>query len=283
MTEYFAILGLAPGATREQIRMAFRRLARELHPDVAGSYGLPPHEADRRFKEVRQAYELLMAAVPIPAIVRDAPAANPAQEQAEAARPAGPRRQAAPYEKRAERGADFELGLAVTLEEVLLGGVRQVSYRPGTGQPPRQVQVTIPPGVRPDQVLRVPREGLPGRHLGRAGDLLLRVRYTPHRMFGVRESNLLAELAIHPALAVVGGVFAIPLLGGGETQLQVPAGVQGGQQYRIHGEGLPQAGQSRGDLIITISIAVPTRYSMEERRLWEELARLASASESQAN
>jgi curved DNA-binding protein len=270
MREYFAILGLEPGATPREIRLAFRRLARELHPDLASAHGLGKEEAESRFREVRQAYEVLLAAPAIPG--------RPAAATSAPARTKdGAWRRATPFEKRPDKGADFELGLAVTLEEVLLGGVRQVSYRLVPHEPHRQAQAIIPRGVRPDQVLRVPKEGHPGRHGGRPGDLLLRVRYAPHAWFSVEGVNLGAELAVHPALAVVGGVFPIPLLGGGEHALQVPAGVQATQQYRIHGQGLPQAGpgQSRGDLVVTISIAIPTAYSMEERRLWEQLARLA--------
>lgn len=273
MREYFAILGLEPGASARDIRLAFRRLARELHPDVATAHGLGKEESEHRFREVRQAYEALLA---LPSPEPSTPAASPraaARTSQSVAR--GPWQRATPFEKPSAKGEDFEIGLAVTLEEVLLGGVRQVSYRLPGETAHRQVQVTVPPGVRPDQVLRLPKGGFPGRHGGRPGDLLLRVRYAPHPWFGVRESSLLAELAVHPALAVIGGVFTIPLLGGGEHQLPVPAGVQANQQYRVHGEGLPRTGQARGDLIITISIAIPTTYSMEERRLWEKLAKLA--------
>ena len=274
MREYFTILGLELGATPREIRLAFRRLARELHPDVATAHGLSKEEAECRFREVRQAYETLLA---MPS--GKATAAPPPTRERERERPvetaSGPWRRATPFEKQSAKGEDFEIGLAVTLEEVLHGGVRQVGYRLAGETAHRQVQVTVPKGARPEQILRIPKEGYPGRHGGRPGDLLLRVRYAPHSWFAVREGSLLAELAVHPALAVIGGVFTIPLLGGGEHQLPVPAGVQTGQQYRVHGEGLPRAGQVRGDLIITISIAIPTNYSMEERRLWEQLARLA--------
>jgi curved DNA-binding protein len=296
--DYYEVLGVPRDASEEDIRRAYRRLARENHPDVNKD-----PEAEDRFKEISEAYEVLRD--PEKRERYDRLGANwKAGQDVSGAEgftdfggngPAGgfrdvrfdfggddfgggdfsdffegmfsgrgrgrPGRRAAGFDGFSTRGGDREATLELSLEEAAAGGRRRISLADG-----RDYEVQIPPGVRDGQLIRMSGEGGQGIGGGPAGDLLLRVRIRPHPRFRVDGSDLHTTLPVNPSEAALGASVRVPTLTG-SARLRVPAGSSCGRRLRLRGEGL-----GGGDLYATVNIKVPKRLSKRERELYEELA-----------
>lgn len=328
--DYYAILGVPRNASDAEIKKAFRKLAREYHPDVAKD----KKRAEEKFKEVNEAYEVLGdpnnrkkydqlgASWKSGADFRPPPGwGGFGGQQTRSGGPTefetnfggtgfsdffeqlfGGRRRngGSPFSgfseaDFAERGADIEGDIMVTLEEALRGSVRSVNVRhtvecescAGTGrrgQRPCVVcagqgrvtksemyQVKIPPGVIEGQKLRLAGRGEAGSRGGGAGDLFLRVRLAKHPDFEVRERNLVYEVALAPWEAVLGAELSVPTLEG-RVNIRIPPGTQSGTKLRVRGRGLPSPNGTPGDLIVVTRVDVPTQVSDSERELWKKLA-----------
>lgn len=321
--DYYQTLGVPRGASDAEIKTAFRRLARQYHPDVAKE----KRGAEERFKEINEAYEVLGnpdnrkkydrlgANWRAGAEFRPPPGWQPGGRGSGSASGRGE-----PFEFRfggtgfsdffeqffgqsgrfrqsggfreseadgfgveteadtaAERGADVEGSILVTLEEVLRGSVRSISLRwtnPHTGRSEsRTIKARIPPGVREGQLIRLAGRGETGIGGGGAGDLYLRVRLAAHPDFRVEGHDLYHDLDLAPWEAVLGATVSAPTLDG-RVSLRIPPGAGSGQQLRVRGRGLPGgASGGQGDLYVVLSIQVPSKVSASERALWEKLAR----------
>src|SRR6516165_1992127 len=334
--DYYETLGVPRTASDADIKKAFRKLAREHHPDVAKN----KKQAEEKFKEINEAYEVLGD----PAKRKKYDELGPNWSAGAEFRPPpgwesysrgggfpgrGPRGEEYEFhfggtgfsdffeqlfgsrgrgaggfgragglgaEDLAERGADIEGDIMVTLEEAMRGSVRSVSVRHavpcehcgGTGQRARHVcnvcggtgqvaktdtyQVKIPAGVTEGQRLRLAGRGEAGMAGGAAGDLYLRVRFARHPDFEVQDHNLIYEAELAPWEAVLGANISVPTLNG-RVNIKIPPGTSGGQKLRVRGRGLPERGAGSGDLIVVTRIEVPTQVTESERKLWEELAR----------
>ena len=308
--DYYETLGVTRSASPDEIKQAFRKLARLYHPDVAKN----KTTGEAKFKEINEAYEVLGDAEKRRRY--DELGANWQEENSAAARGQNHSRQRAPdfefggtgfsdfFESffgsgrggfgtpRASAGhatgdgrafsfpgQDVEAELLVTLEEALHGSNRKITLRRSRDEGPDgrtdTYQVRIPAGVREGQRIRLAGQGTAGEGGGAAGDLFLRVRLARHPDFVVQASDLYYELALAPWEAVLGVQSKIPALDG-PTSLTVPAGTAAGTQLRLRGLGLPRADGSRGDLYATIQIEVPRAVTPDERALWEQLARTSS-------
>ena len=304
--DYYQTLGVERSATPEDIKQAFRKLARIHHPDVAKNKAV----GEEKFKEINEAYEVL--GDPEKRRRYDELGAN---WQSGGDEPAGARRGAA----RPGPGSDFEFGgtgfsdffesffggsrdgygsfgggqpaedghgfvhpgrdveadIMVTLEEALRGSKRSVTLRrPGIdGGDDRTdtYQVRIPAGVREGQRIRLAGQGGEGFGGGKAGDLYLRVRLARHPDFNVKGHDLYFDLDLAPWEAVLGVQAKVPSLDG-TTSLKVPPGTAAGNQLRLRGLGLPRADGKRGDLYAVARIQVPPSANASERALWEKLA-----------
>jgi len=302
--DYYKVLGVPATATEEEIKKAFRTLARKYHPDVAKDKA----NADQRFKEINEANEVLSD----PETRRKydqlgadwktggqrRPPPGPTGQWSETGEPDEFRFEgtgfsdffeqvfgrgsqhfspAAPSEHTL-RGEDIQGDILITLDEVLKGATRAVSVRrtnAGSGQEETQTyQVRIPAGVQAGQSIRVPGKGGEGVDGGSAGDIFLRVRYAKHGDWGVRGADLLGDLELAPWEAVLGATVPVRTLEG-TVLLKVPPGTQQGHQLRIRGQGLPCGGGKRGDIYAGVSIQVPPSASKEEERAWKELAGLS--------
>ncbi len=177
-------------------------------------------------------------------------------------------------EEYAERGQDIEGDILVTLEEALHGSVRSVTVRRPSGRSVKTetYQVRVPPGVTEGQKLRLAGRGEIGAGGGAAGDLYLRVRLAKHPDFEVEGHNLIYEAELAPWEAVLGANLSVPALDG-RVNIKIPAGTQDGQKLRVRARGLPARDGSRGDLLIVTKVAVPSRVTDAEKKLWEQLAR----------
>ncbi len=298
--DYYETLGVARTAAPEEIKLAFRKLARIHHPDVAKN----KVTGEAKFKELNEAYEVLSdpekrqrydeLGANWQGGANEAPASGfhrgPTRTPADGSdfefggtgfssffeSYFGSRQGGNPF---AQEGRDVEADLLVTLEEALRGSPRKVTLRRsgGAGAPDRidTYQVRIPPGVREGQRIRLAGQGGMGAGRGGAGDLYLRVRLARHPDFSVQAADLHYGLDLAPWEAVLGVQARIPTLDG-TTSLRVPAGTAAGTQLRLRGLGLPQEDGSRGDLYATVQIRLPGTVSAEEKGLWEKLAQVST-------
>lgn len=311
--DYYSILGVPRTASQEEIKRAFRSLARQHHPDSArGDPG-----AEEKFKEANEAYEVLKDPEKrkkydaLGSGWQDETEFRPPPEWAPRGRSGrGPGfdfnvggtgfsdffeaffgsagMEEDPFadpgfyqggRSRQARGGDLEADLMVTLEEAVRGAVRQVSVQRETrsGYPPsvETYQVRIPPGVRQGQRIRLSGKGESGRSGGGAGDLYLRVRLAEHPTFRIEGDDLYCDLDLAPWEAVLGAKVSIPTPTG-SAMLTIPAGTSTGKKFRLRGHGMPAVGGQRGDLYAVAQIQIPLETTAEERKLWEELARSSS-------
>jgi curved DNA-binding protein len=170
----------------------------------------------------------------------------------------------------AERGADIEGDIMVTLEEAMRGSVREVNVRHPVGRKVETEthQVKIPPGVTEGQKLRLAGRGERGENGGAAGDLYLRVRLAKHPDFDVEDHNLIHELELAPWEAALGAEISVPTLTV-PVKIKITPGTQSGQKLRVRGRGLPPS----GDLMVVTRIVTPAKISDAEKKLWEQLQR----------
>lgn len=301
--DYYATLGVPRTATEEEIKRAFRQLARKYHPDVAKD----KQTAEAKFKEINEAYEVLGnpenrrkydqlgADWKQGAQFRPPPGAGRSRrgpggfEEHEFSFGGtgfsdffealfGARARGGGFEFAGEeaagglRGQDIEGDLLVTLHEALQGSVRTVSLRAPTGGAGRDFKVRIPAGVKEGQLIRVPGLGGPGP--AGAGDLYLRVRFEQHPDFTVRGGDLETELPLAPWEAALGATVQLRTLDGPVT-VRVPAGTGSGRRLRVRGHGLPAGDGARGDLYARVSVEVPADLTPAQREAWEALARVS--------
>jgi curved DNA-binding protein len=306
--DYYESLGVPRGASEAELKKAFRKLAREYHPDVAKD----KKKAEEKFKEINEAYEVLSD--PEKRKKYDELGANwksgaefrppPGWGSAGQARGFRGGSQAHEFEfggtgfsdffeqlfgsrmrgntggfgsrggfaeeDFAARGRDIEGDIMVTLDEVLHGSVRAVTVQHNSRTETHQVK--IPAGVAEGQKLRLAGRGEKGSGGASSGDLYLRVRLAKHPDFEVEDHNLIYEAELAPWEAVLGASISVPTLDG-RVNIKIPPGTQTGQKLRVRGRGLPQRGGSHGDLIVVTRVEVPLHVTDAERKLWEQLAR----------
>jgi curved DNA-binding protein len=286
--DYYDVLGVARDASQDDIRRAYRKLAREYHPDLNAD-----PDAEDRFKELGEAYEVLSDPDKRGRYDRlgaqwrvqeRAPGGQDFEDffagqgfdhdmgaefgdgmfsefferlfgDGAAPRPSGPL-----------RGRDIEAVIELSLEDALNGSGRRLSLGEG-----HSVAVNIPAGVREGQRIRVAGQGVPGRDGGPAGDLYLLVRLKPHPRFRRQGDDLQVDVRVAPWEASLGATVPVSTLTG-TAQVRVPAGSSSGRRLRLRGRGLPKRDGERGDLYATVQIAVPKHPSEEERELFEKLA-----------
>jgi curved DNA-binding protein len=269
--DFYDVLGVERGASADEIRRAYRKLARRYHPDVSKD-----PDAEERFKEVSEAYDVLSD-----------PEKREGYDRFSGAAGGGP--EFGGFEAGdlgdlfetflggaglrggfAERGADHEAVVELSLEEAARGGRRSMALGDG-----RSYDVAIPPGVRQDQRIRLAGEGGQGFGGGPSGDLFLRVRLAPHPRFRLDGRDLHTDLPVTPWEAALGAEAAVPTLDG-SARVRVPAGSSSGRRLRLRGQGFPGPRGGRGDLYATVKIMVPAHLSDRERELFEQLAAASS-------
>jgi DnaJ-class molecular chaperone len=181
---------------------------------------------------------------------------------------------------RTARGEDISAKVAVTLEQLVSGEKARVDLPTG-----RTVDVAIPPGTKPGQVIRLKGQGRPGARGGSAGDALVTVDFVPHPVFRVDGTVLRADVPVPIETAVLGGKARVPTLDGPVT-MTIPANSNSGRTMRLKGKGLPQFSGVRGDLLVTLRVMLPEGGDKELEALmktWRQSGKhQASSEESEA-
>lgn len=295
--DYYKTLGVEPEASADEIRRAYRKLARQYHPDRNKEAG-----SEDRFKEIGEAYEALKDPEkrkhydqvraggwrggdnfePPPGWtggVRGGGQAGDGQgfggfgdfsdffeSLFGGGLGGGARRQVR------AKGRDINASIEIDLDTAFNGGKRRLTLDRG-GQR-QSLEVNIPAGVTPGRKIRLAGQGEPGIGGGPPGDLLMEVRIAPHPIFSLDGRNVLVDLPIAPWEAALGAKVRVPTLGGKVT-MNVPAGSSSGSRMRLKGRGLP--GKPAGDQIVNLKVVVPKPRSERERALYEELAEASGA------
>lgn len=300
--DYYAALGVDKKASADEIKKAYRKLARKYHPDVSKE-----KNAKEKFQEVSEAYETLKdpekrAAYdqlgsyqpgqdfrPPPDWEQQFSSGGFSFDEADladlfAGLGGGPRGFRGGTRSRADMpipGEDYEVAARITLEQAYEGTMLelnlQIPEHDAQGRLrriPRTFTARIPKGVSSGERLRLPGQGGKGVNGGRDGDLYLNVEIAPHRVYRVSGRDLYVDLPLAPWEAVLGATVEIPTLGGA-VRLKIRPGTQAGQQLRLAKRGLPKPGQE-GDLFAIVQIAVPTSPDEREKALYTQLAEASS-------
>ena len=300
--DYYKIMGVARSATQDEIKRAYRQLARKHHPDVSKA-----SDAEERFKELGEANEVLKdpekrAAYdrlganwkkgqyfqPPPDWNTDFESSGPGfggQDTGEQsdffeslfrrgfARQQGNAAGAQGYHA---HGQDSHAKIQISLEEAYHGGSRRVTLQipqvdadGHVALRDHPIEFTIPRGVRAGQRIRLAGQGGPGMGKGQPGDLYLEVDFLPHKHYRVDKHDVYLNLPVAPWEAALGAVIEVPTPSG-TVELTVPAGSAEGRKLRLKGRGIP--GKTPGDFYFVLKIAVPPAESEAEKTLYRNMA-----------
>lgn len=281
--DYYEILGVPRSASEEEIKSAYRKLARKYHPDVSKE-----GDAEARFKEIGEAYQVLKDSEKRAAYDRMGSQWRAGQEfqpppnfgggefaggdfgeffEAMFGRQAG---RGAGRRPMHARGEDQNASITIDLEDSYRGAQRQVSLRvPGRGAPQtRTLDVNIPKGIRQGQSLRLTGQGSPGVGQGKPGDLYLEISFAPHPVYRVQDRDVFMDLPLAPWEAALGTTVDVRTPDGAEFALSIPAGSNAGRKLRLKGKGIP--GAPAGDFYAVIGIALPPATSDAQRAAYEQ-------------
>lgn len=303
--DYYKVLGVERTAAQDEIKRAYRKLVRKYHPDV--NTGPDAVEAERKFKDVGEAYEVLQD--PEKRAAYDQLGAN--WKEGQAFRPptdwdegfefsgggyteADPNnfgsffnelfaRQGKPSANRqSERqfnapGQDHHAKIVIDLAEAYAGGTRDFTLRAPELDPgghvvlqERVIRVAIPKGVTTGQHIRLSGKGSPGFGQGKAGDLYLEVTIKEDPAYRIEGRDVFMDLPIAPWEAALGARISAPTPNG-KVELSVPKHAQSGKKLRLKGRGIP--GRHAGDLYAVLKIVIPPDESAKARELYEQMAR----------
>jgi curved DNA-binding protein len=284
--DYYKILGVARGASDEEVKKAYRKLARKYHPDVSKEAN-----AKEKFQDVSEAYETLKDADKR-AAYDSLGSHRPGQDFrpppdwfdrfGRGGRGGGGQEEdlggidlsdlfasfGRGFQQRRDfrmPGEDYEVTVPLTLEELARGGTER-EFRIGE----RSVRARIPRGAAHGDRLRLRGKGGPGASGGPAGDLFLNLSVQPHALFKASGHDLDIEVPVAPWEAALGAQIEVPTLEG-EVAMKLPPGSKSGQKLRLAGKGLPKPGGDAGDLYAVISAALPGSLTERERELYEAL------------
>jgi len=301
--DYYQILGVPREATAEEVKKAFRKLARKYHPDVSKEAN-----AEARMQELNEANAVLSDPEKRAAYDQLGRGYQPGQDFqpppdwdagfefsgrgfapgeaadfsdffAELFGRMGGARGFAPGQRAhfQARGEDHHAKVLLDLEDAFTGATHQISLRaPRTDAQgrvtldTRTLNVKIPQGVYAGQIIRLAGQGAPGSGGAAAGDLMLEVRFRPHARFRAQGRDLYLSLPVAPWEAALGAVVAVALPQG-SVKVRIPEGAQSGRQLRVRGKGIP--GTPPGDLLLDLQVVLPPAATAKARALYETMAR----------
>jgi curved DNA-binding protein len=298
--DYYAVLGVEKSATADEIKRAYRKLARQYHPDLNKA-----PEAEARFKEIGEANDVLSDPEKRAAYDQIGQGYQPGQdfhpppgwdegfEFSGGAQSAGPqdfsdffedlfgkarRQQQGPHQQAGfnARGQDHHAHIEIDIEDSFSGAKRKITLKAPELTPEghvvlknRTLDVSIPKGIRQGQQIRLKKQGSPGIGKGDPGDLFLEIGFRPHKYYHAEGSDLYLDLPVAPWEAFLGSKVKVPTPSG-VVDLTIPAGSKQGRKLRLKGRGL--AAKQLGDLYVVVQIALPPASDKKARELFEKMA-----------
>tara|TARA_R110002111_G_C6006607_1_gene374036 strand:+ start:6808 stop:7779 length:972 start_codon:yes stop_codon:yes gene_type:complete len=302
--DYYKIMGVGKDASQDEIKRAYRKLARKFHPDVSKEAN-----AEERFKEVGEAYEVLND--PEKRTAYDQLGANWKAGQDGFTPPpgwdagfefhgggftdhasgtgdfsdffeslfgggrGGFTQGAGTRSHYQSRGEDSHAKVFIDLGDAYHGASRSISLRTTAlneqGRPQlkeRTLNIKIPKGVKAGQNIRLQGQGSPGIGGGKAGDLYLEINFNPHSFYKVEGHDVLLNLPISPWEAALGAKIPVPTPAG-KVELKIPSNSSSGKRMRLKGRGIP--GKNPGDFYVVLEIVLPEQLSDKEKELYEAL------------
>lgn len=294
--DFYEVLGVPRGASQDEIRKAYKKLAKKFHPDVKPE----DPQAQNKFAEITEAYEVLGDEEKRKKYDQFGHAfrgagENPFQGFGQGGgasfdlddilggmfgggrgfgggSPFGGGRRGAP---RAQKGQDAQAEITVPFQVAVEGGNHELSLQ--TGSRTERLSIRVPAGIDDGRTIRLAGQGNPGSGGGPAGDLLVTVHIAPHPWFRREGRNLLVDLPVTPSKAALGARVEVPTLTEGTVMLTVPPGTSSGARLRLRGKGVPdpKTGE-RGDQLAVLKIVVPRSLSEEAQTLYQKLATVAA-------
>ncbi|MFA7240860.1 MAG: DnaJ C-terminal domain-containing protein [Sulfuricellaceae bacterium] len=297
--DYYKIMGVARDATQDEIKRAYRQMARKYHPDVSKEAN-----AEARFKEVGEAYEVLKDAEKRAAYDQLGANWKAGQEfrpppdwdagfefsgggftggdaagfsdffESLYGRGFGAGRGA--HAAYPAQGEDHHAKVLIELEDAYTGATRtivlhvpEIDARGHVATREHKLNVTIPRGIRAGQHIRLVGQGAPGRGQGKPGDLYLEVEFLPHAHYRVEQRDVYLELPVAPWEAALGATVKAPTPGG-TVELKIPANAVAGNKLRLKGRGIP--GSTPGDFYVVLQIALPPADAETSRSFYRNMA-----------
>lgn len=296
--DYYQTLGVSKNASEKEIKKAYRKLARDYHPDVNQGND----SAEEKFKQINEAYEVLsdpekrqkydqfgrqwqQYAQGQPGSQSYTQTIDPETFAQMFGRRPGSSGENSNFssffetlfgemgrqsgQAQPRRSADMEQTVQITLEEAFHGTTRTLQYSNG-----RTISAKIPRGVDNGSKIRLTGQGEPGPD-GRSGNLILHIELLPHPQYTRHGDDLTLQLPVDLYTAVLGGKTSVTTLGK-TVQLTIPAGAQNGQQIRLRGLGMPHMRhpEKRGDLFVVLQVQLPQHLTPEEQALFQQLRAL---------
>lgn len=301
--DYYQTLGVSKDAKEDDIKRAYRKLARKYHPDVSKE-----KNAEDKFKEVQEAYEVLKDPKKRtaydqlgsqwrsgenfrpPPNWQDYANFDPSQfEGADlggfsdffssifgggGARQAGSSRMH--QRARQHRGQDEHAKIQISLEEAFKGGEKNIHMQVPEADlhgrvhyKTKTIKINIPQGITSGQQLRLAKQGSPGMGGGEAGDLYLEIDIHPHRLYTLQGKDVFLTLPITPWEAALGAKITVPTLGG-SVDMKIGENSQAGQKLRLKGRGLGKS--NPGDQYVLLQIVTPPAKTESDRKFYQQMA-----------
>lgn len=294
--DYYKTLNVDRKATQDEIKRAYRKLARKYHPDVSKEA-----DAELKFKELGEAYEVLKD--PEKRVAYDQLGSNWNSQQGFKPPPdwgSGFEFHGAPRGGGSQQGfsdffeslfgqaggpgggrgfhmqgEDHHAKILVDLEDSYRGATRSISLQMPDVTPDghvvsrsRTLKVNIPKGIRQGQQIRLSGQGAKGQGSGKAGDLYLEIEFNPHRFYRVEGADVYLELPVAPWEAALGASVKVPTPSGA-IDLKIPANSKAGKKLRLKGRGIPA--KTPGDLYLVLQIALPPAKDEKSREFYKRM------------
>jgi curved DNA-binding protein len=280
---YYEILGINPNASSEEIKKAYRTLARQYHPDRNPGNKI----AEEKFKDINEAYEVLSDVTKrsqydqfskawgksgkngksgpfgdFGSFMRNGRAGERSRVRVNTSdyRPGTTKKERVISSRPTRR--DIEAKLTLPLDKAYRGGRERIRLEDG-----RSLEVEMPPAMIDGQRIRLKGQGLDG------GDLYLKVTVARHTFFDIQGLDIYCQIPVTPSEAVLGGAVEVPTIDG-LVKMIVPRGVKSGQRLRLANKGYPGENGDRGDQLVEIQIVAPKEISEEEQKLYEQIRKI---------
>ena len=290
--DFYEVLGVPRSASQDEIRKAYKKLARKFHPDVKPA----DPDAEKKFSEITEAYDVLSDEEKRKNFDQfghgfrggGGGGGNPFQgfgggsgggaafdldDLLGGMFGGGGRGGGRRAQPRAQKGADAKADITIPFTMAVEGGDYSLNVQQGSKS--ERLTIKIPAGIDDGQTIRLAGQGGPGVGGGAPGDLLVTIQIAAHPWFRRDGSNLLVDVPLTPSEAALGAKIDVPTLTEGLVVLSVPPGTSSGARLRLRGKGVrhPKTGD-RGDQFVVLKIVLPKELSEEARSLYQQLSEL---------